>query len=94
MRRSSSRGAKARARARAKSSGSARPAAKAPAGGKIDANSATFEQLRGLGMSVTQATRVIAYRERKDGFDSIDDMDTIPGFPKDLIEEMKGKLTA
>ena len=60
----------------------------------LDANQATFEQLRELGMSVTQATRVIAYRERQQGFETIDDMDTIPGFPKDFLAELKQKLTA
>jgi DNA uptake protein ComE-like DNA-binding protein len=54
----------------------------------------TFEQLRGLGLSVTQATRVIAYRERKDGFSSLDDLDDLPGMPKDLLDDLKGKLTA
>ena len=45
-------------------------------------------------MTVTQATRLIAYRERAEGFKSVDDMDTIPGFPKPLLEELKKKLTA
>ena len=56
-------------------------------------NEATFEQFRGLGLSVTQATRVIAYRERKDGFDSVDDLEAIPGVPKDVLNDLKGKLT-
>ena len=60
----------------------------------VDLNDATFEQLRSLGMSVTQATRVIAYRERKDGFGSIDDLDSVPGFPKDLLSDLKDRLTA
>jgi DNA uptake protein ComE-like DNA-binding protein len=59
----------------------------------IDVNEATFEQLRGLGLSVTQATRMIAYRERKDGFGSLDDLDTVPGIPKDLLGALKEKLT-
>jgi DNA uptake protein ComE-like DNA-binding protein len=56
-------------------------------------NEATFEQLREVGLSVTQATRVIAYRERKDGFGSLDDLDTVPGLPKDLLSVVKEKLT-
>ena len=56
-------------------------------------NEATFEQLREVGLSVTQATRVIAYRERKEGFASLDDLDTVPGLPKDLLSEVKEKLT-
>lgn len=60
----------------------------------LDANQVAFEELRELGLSITQATRVIAYRERQHGFDTLDDMDTIPGFPEDLLAELKQKLTA
>jgi len=59
----------------------------------INVNEATFEQLRDLGMSVTQATRVIAYRERQDGFESLDDLDSVPGFPKAMMAELKESLT-
>jgi DNA uptake protein ComE-like DNA-binding protein len=45
-------------------------------------------------MSVTQATRVIAYREREDGFGSINDLDSVPGFPKSMLAELKENLTA
>jgi DNA uptake protein ComE-like DNA-binding protein len=62
--------------------------------GLLDLNDATFEQLRSLGMSVTQATRVIAYRERQDGFADIDDLDAVPGFPKAFLAELKQELTA
>ena len=58
-------------------------------GGPLDVNKATFEQFRELGMSVTQATRVIAYRERQDGFDSVDDLDAVPGLPKKLIQRSR-----
>ena len=68
--------------------------AEAPAPGEpVNVNEATFEQLRELGMSVTQATRVIAYRERRDGFESVDQMDTIPGLPKPMLDALKQKLT-
>jgi DNA uptake protein ComE-like DNA-binding protein len=60
----------------------------------LDVNEATFEQLRDLGMSVTQATRVIAYREREAGFDSVDDLDSVPGIPKPFGSELKDRLTA
>jgi competence ComEA-like helix-hairpin-helix protein len=60
----------------------------------VNLNNATFEQLRGMGMSVTQATRVIAYRERSDGFDSVDDLDAVPGFPGDFLDKVKEKLSA
>jgi competence ComEA-like helix-hairpin-helix protein len=63
-------------------------------GPALDVNTATFEELRELGMSVTQATRVIAYRERQDGFDSVDDLERVPGIPKAFAAEIKDQLTA
>jgi competence ComEA-like helix-hairpin-helix protein len=63
-------------------------------GGLLDLNKATFEQLREVGLSVTQATRVIAYRERKEGFASVDDLETVPGIPKKLLNEIRDQLTA
>jgi DNA uptake protein ComE-like DNA-binding protein len=60
----------------------------------VDVNEATFEELRQLGLSVTQATRVVAYRQRRDGFDSVDDLDTIPGLPKSFLDEVKQRLSA
>jgi len=56
-------------------------------------NAASFEQFRELGMSITQAQRVIAYRDRHDGFDSVDDLDVVPGFPRAFLAELKAKLT-
>ena len=50
--------------------------------------------LRRLGMSVTQATRVIAYRERQGGFESLDDLDAVPGIPKNMLAELKEQLAA
>jgi len=44
-------------------------------------------------MSVTQATRVIAYRERQNGFRSVDDLDGVPGFPKAFLEDVKTNMT-
>jgi DNA uptake protein ComE-like DNA-binding protein len=64
-----------------------------PAGDVVGLNSASFEQLRELGMSVTQARRVITYRDDRDGFDSVDGLDEIPGFPRAFLAQLKGKLT-
>ena len=80
--------AKAKAKAKAKD----RPRTRVEDGRVIDANAVTFEDLRGMGLSVTQATRVIAYRERAEGFESVDDMDPIPGFDRDLLERLKKRL--
>lgn len=58
----------------------------------IHLNKATFEQLRDLGFSVTQATRVITYRERNDGFSSLNDLDNVPGMSGSFLREVKQKL--
>ncbi|MGH2956488.1 MAG: ComEA family DNA-binding protein, partial [Solirubrobacterales bacterium] len=59
---------------------------------KTKLNEASFEELRELGFSVTQATRLLTYRERQGGFDSLDDLDSVPGIPDDLLNEIKPKL--
>jgi DNA uptake protein ComE-like DNA-binding protein len=45
-------------------------------------------------MSVTQATRVIAYRERGDGFDSVEELGSLPGFQESHLAELRERLTA
>ena len=45
-------------------------------------------------MSITQATRVVAYRERHDGFDSVDELDGVPGVSEKLMTELRDQLTA
>jgi hypothetical protein len=64
-----------------------------PEADRINLNKATFEQLRDVGFSVTQATRVITYREREKGFDSLDDLANVPGMPRQFLREVKPKLT-
>ena len=59
---------------------------------KLDLNTASFEQLRGLGLSVTQSARLIAYRDVNDGFDSLDELDKIPGLPKETRGRLKTRL--
>lgn len=65
----------------------------AAGGTGVDLNSATFEELRGLDLSVTQATRVLAYRERFGGYREIDDLAKVPGFPPELIESLRSRFT-
>ena len=59
----------------------------------IDLNTVTFEQLRGQNLSVTQATRLLAHRERLGGFQSVDDLDQVAGFPGDLLDDLKRRST-
>jgi competence protein ComEA len=67
--------------------------ASAGAGGQINLNTITFEQLREQNLSVTQATRLLAHRERLGGFKSVDDLDEVAGFPQDLLEDLKQRST-
>jgi DNA uptake protein ComE-like DNA-binding protein len=61
-------------------------------GEKLEVNTASYEDLRALGLSVTQTGRVLAYRERVGGFDSLEDLDAIPGFPRSFLDELKSHL--
>jgi helix-hairpin-helix protein len=65
------------------------PAADRP----LDLNQATFEQLRSLDLSRTQSHRVLAYRKRLGGFESIEQLDDVPGFPKGMRDRLKHRLT-
>jgi DNA uptake protein ComE-like DNA-binding protein len=60
--------------------------------GLVDLNSAGYEELRDLRLSVTQTGRVLALRERSGGFKSVDELDSIPGFPRDFLLELKQKV--
>jgi len=59
----------------------------------VNLNTATFEDLRGARLSVTQATRVLAYRERLGGYGSVDDLDRVPGFPAEFLTTFKQSAT-
>ncbi len=61
--------------------------------GKLNINQATYEDLRGLKLSVTQTGRVLDHRNSLGGFKSLDELDEIAGFPRDLLTELKRKLT-
>ena len=58
----------------------------------MDLNKASFEQLRDLGFSVTQSTRLLTYRERQGGFDSVDDLAGVPGISAEFLREVTPKL--
>jgi DNA uptake protein ComE-like DNA-binding protein len=55
----------------------------------IELNNVSFEQLRAHGLSVTQATRLLAHRERVGRFQSTDELDEIPGLPREFAEDLK-----
>ncbi len=61
-------------------------------GETVSLTSGTFDDYRAMGMSVTQAKRVVAYREQGSGYSSVDDLDNIPGFSQQFLAEMKRRL--
>jgi Helix-hairpin-helix motif len=69
------------------------PAPGAVADRRLDLNQVSFEQLRSLDLSITQCHRVLAYRKRLRGFDSIDQLDEVPGFPRGMREHLRHRLT-
>ncbi|MGH2987179.1 MAG: helix-hairpin-helix domain-containing protein [Solirubrobacterales bacterium] len=64
----------------------------APAEGMVSLSLAEFKELRELGMSVTQAKRVIRYREERNGFRTLDELDQVPGFPRTFLSGVKERL--
>jgi ribonuclease E len=61
--------------------------------GPLNINQASFEQLRAIGMSVTQVGRLLAVRERTGGFNSVEELDSIPGFPREFLDSVRDQLT-
>jgi hypothetical protein len=68
------------------------PPAAAP-GTVVSLSSGSFEEFRSLGMSVTQARRVVEFRERDGGYTSVDDLDRVPGFSREFLAQLKSRVT-
>jgi DNA uptake protein ComE-like DNA-binding protein len=82
------------AKANPKTEAPARPAAirKKTKNGMLGLNSATFEELRDLGLSVTLSARLIAYRDVRGGYESLDELNGIPGFSKETLGAIREQL--
>lgn len=61
--------------------------------GQVSINNATLEELDKVGLTKKQATALVAHRETKGDFDSVDDLIKV-GVPKATIERLKPFLTA
>ena len=61
-------------------------------GERLDINTASFEELRQVGLSVTQAARLLAMRDAAGRLGSVDDLDALPGLPEDLLASIKGRI--
>jgi DNA uptake protein ComE-like DNA-binding protein len=59
---------------------------------KLNLNEATFEDLRALGLSVTQSARLVAYRNVREGYKSLDELDEIPGLSRKTRAELRAQL--
>ncbi|MGI9020330.1 MAG: helix-hairpin-helix domain-containing protein [Solirubrobacterales bacterium] len=59
----------------------------------VDLNDASFEDLRRLGLSSTQAARVITHRDAMGGFDSVDRLKQVPGLPPKLFERIRPRVS-
>jgi DNA uptake protein ComE-like DNA-binding protein len=57
----------------------------------IDLNTATFEQLRSIGLSVTESARVIAHRDMRAGYASLDEIDEVPGLSGEAVTTLKDR---
>jgi len=62
------------------------------ASGTVSLNSAGFEDFRSLGLTITQARRLIDHRERLGGYSSLDQLDQVPGLSKSLLANLKRRL--
>ena len=67
-----------------------RPAAR---NGRLNLNQASFAELRSLDLSITQSHRLLAYRKRIGGYESLEQLNDIPGFPSAVRERLKRRAT-
>jgi len=70
------------------------PTTHAGDGARVSLSTASHEELRELGMSMTQANRVLRYRERNGPFSSVDELRDVGGFPQYLLAEVKRRAIA
>ena len=57
--------------------------------GPVSLATAGFDDLRGVGFSMTQARRAIRYRDER-GLSSIDELESLPGFTRSLPRRPRG----
>jgi DNA uptake protein ComE-like DNA-binding protein len=79
-------------RPRAAKTGARRATTTRSKSSKLDLNAATFDQLRGLGLSITQTSRLIAHREMAGGFDGVGELDEIKGLSRETIAQLRSRV--
>ena len=60
--------------------------------GPVDLNEVARELLA-LDLTMTQARRLLSYRDRRGGFSSLSDIDEVPGFPEYVREDLKRRVS-
>jgi competence protein ComEA len=69
-------------------------AAPGAAGGPVNLNSATAEQLDTLdGVGPATAQKILEYRQQHGGFAKVEDLDQIPGIGPKRLEALRGQVT-
>ena len=68
------------------------PSAALPGAGRLSLSRADYAELRALGMSATQAKRVLRHRDEHGRFGSVDELGSVPGFPRAFLSEVKPRL--
>jgi DNA uptake protein ComE-like DNA-binding protein len=63
-----------------------------PAEDPVDLNEASHADLCAIGMSETQASRVIRHRDFWGGFHSVSELDHVPGFSPEIRAELDERL--
>ena len=61
-------------------------------GEPIDLNEASAEDLQVAGLSITQARRVVARRERSGRYESIEQLAELPGMPTSVLERIRPRI--
>jgi hypothetical protein len=56
-------------------------------------NKLTFEQLRDLGLSVTQSARLLARRDARGSLASFDDLSDLAGFSREVLDQLRKRLS-
>jgi len=60
---------------------------------QLNLNRATIDDLWSVGLTRTQAMRLVAQRARQGDFVSLDELDDLPGFPRGRIASLKQRVT-
>jgi DNA uptake protein ComE-like DNA-binding protein len=58
----------------------------------VDLNAATVEDLRVIGLSLTQARRVVSRRDREGAYLGVEQLAELPGMPSALLERIEPRL--